>query len=80
MKVPQYIRRKMHRLAALSHQAAKLSREIDKWFEERGFDAEDLRKGDGNSLEELEYGTDVTDSFCETIESMSCKENRYDKD
>lgn len=69
MKVPEYIRRKMHRAAQLHAEASKLTRQIDEWFESRGYAAEDLRCGDGYSLEELDYGNDVTDILCDRIES-----------
>lgn len=69
MKVPEYVRRKMHRLADLQSKATVLSREIDAWFMENGFDIEELSCGDGCSLEELEYGNDITDEFCGCIES-----------
>lgn len=69
MKVPEYIRRKMHRAANLHAEASVLTRQIDEWFESRGYSVEDLRCGDGFSLEELDYGNDVTDAFCARIES-----------
>ena len=69
MRVPKYIQDKMHRLAKLSNQAADLSREIDRFFIEKGYDIEALRSGDGISLEELEYGVDVTELICKAIES-----------
>lgn len=69
MKVPNYIRFKMHRLAAIEQEAAVLSKEIDQWFESKGFDMDKLRSGSGCGLEELEYGVDVTDEFCALIES-----------
>lgn len=69
MKVPEYIRSKMHRSAKLHAEASKLTRQVDEWFESRGYAAEDLRCGDGFSLEELDYGNDVTDILCDRIES-----------
>lgn len=69
MKVPEYIRRKMHRAANLHAEASVLTRQIGEWFERRGYSMEDLRCGDGFSLEELDYGNDVTDAFCARIES-----------
>ena len=69
MKVPEYVRRKMHRLADLQSKATVLSREIDDWFMKNGFDIEELRCGDGCSLEELDYGNDITDEFCDRIEN-----------
>lgn len=69
MKVPEYIRNKMHRAAALHAEAARLMSHVDIWFENQGYSVEDLRCGDGFSLEELDYGNDVTDAFCERIEN-----------
>lgn len=69
MKVPKHIRCKMHRMAELQSKAATLSREIDGWLIRNGFEIEELRNGDGCSLEELDYGNDITDKFCDRIES-----------
>lgn len=74
MKVPEYIRQKMHRAAKLHAEASRLTRQIDKWFESRGYTPESLRCGDGFSLEELDYGNDVTDIFVERIESGEFRE------
>ena len=45
-----------------------------RWMGKLGFvrtnaHLQDLRCGDGFSLEELDYGNDVTDAFCARIES-----------
>lgn len=69
MKIPKHIRDKMHRIADLNYKSAELSREVDEWFASRGFDVYELRCGDGCSLEELDYGNDVTDIFCERVEN-----------
>lgn len=69
MKVPEYIRRKMHRAAKLYAEASRLTSQVDAWFENRGYSLENLRRGDGLSLEELDYGNDVTDVFCDRVES-----------
>lgn len=74
MKVPEYIQQKMHRAAKLHAEASRLIRQIDKWFESRGYTPENLRCGDGFSLEELDYGNDVTDIFVERIESGEFRE------
>lgn len=63
----EYIKKiikKMHRLAKLAGETKKLSSEIDQYFIEKGFDIDELRCGNGRSLEELEYGNDITDTFC----------------
>lgn len=36
MRVPNYIKVKMHRIATLQKQAASLSAEVDNWFIEHG--------------------------------------------
>ena len=67
-KVPKYIKEKMHRLAKLSQQTKELSAEIDCFFENNGYDVDNLRSGDGLSLEELEMGNDITEELCMEIE------------
>lgn len=69
MKVSQAIKKKMRRIAALSTEVKYLSKEVDDYFINKGFDIEKIRDGNGYSLEELEYGNDVTEEFCENIES-----------
>ena len=69
MKIPKHIRDKMHKIADLHNKATELGIEIDNWFISHGFDIEELRDGSGVSLEELDYGNDVTDAFCERIEN-----------
>lgn len=67
--IPEHIKSKMHRLAKLSKKASELDSEISEYFISLGFDEESLRCGNGNSLEELMYGNDVTDEFCTYIEN-----------
>ena len=71
MKVSQKIKNKMHRSAKLHREASDISREIDDYFIGKGFEIKDLRSGNGRSLEELEYGNDITDDFCEWLEKHS---------
>ena len=81
MKIPNYIKHKMHQIADLQSKAADLSAVVDNWFVDHGFDIEELRDGSGISLEELDYGNDVTDAFCERVENgdfCSCGERRGD--
>jgi hypothetical protein len=68
MKVSKDIQNKMHRAARLFSQAQEIMKEVDNYFEKKGIDVEELRSGDGISLEELEYGTDITDQFVEWFE------------
>lgn len=68
MKIPNHIKQKMHRLAMIQTTANELSKELDDWFDKYGFDIEKLRCGNGISLEELNYGNDVTDELCDWIE------------
>ena len=79
MKVPEYIRDRMHKIADYHKKAAKLSETVDNWFIKHGFDIEELRGGDGFTLEELDYGNDITDIFCHRIEIgefQSCGERK----
>lgn len=69
MKIPNHIKEKMHKVAKLHGQAIEISRVVDDWFISHGFDIDELRCGDGLSLEELDYGNDVTDILIERIES-----------
>lgn len=64
MCVPKYIKIKMHRIATLQKQSTALSQEVDNWFITHGFNIEELRCGDGQSLEEPDYGNDATEGFC----------------
>lgn len=70
MKVPNYIRSKMHLCASHAKKAAKYDLEIGDWLEEHGIDVESISNGDGSSFEELIYGNDVTDELCARIEAM----------
>lgn len=70
MKVPNYIRSKMHLCASHARQAAKYDLEVGIWLEEHGVDVESISNGDGTSFEELMNGNDVTDELCVRIEAM----------
>lgn len=70
MKVPKYIRKKMHQIALYAGLAAKLDCEVGLWLERNGVDVERLSDGSGYSYEELSYGNDTTDELCELIERM----------
>lgn len=63
MKIPKHIQDKMHRIAKLHSTANALMREVDEWFRQQGCDEAVIRNGNGMSLEELEYGCDITDEF-----------------
>ena len=71
MKIPGYIRYKMHRVAKLHAEATEEMEHVEAWLEAKGFDTSErgLRDGGGCSLEELEYGLDITDELCGRIES-----------
>jgi len=45
----------MHKIAEFSRKVKELSSEVDQYFIDKGFDIEELRCGNGRSLEELEY-------------------------
>ena len=64
----------MHKWAKLTLQSAILDREINNYFESKGFDIDELRSGDGTTLDELNYGNDITDQFVEDI-----KNDKYTK-
>ena len=70
MKVPKYIREKMHRNALHARMVSDLDREVGIWLEQNGIDVEKLSDGGGSGYEELSYGNDVTDELCAQIEQM----------
>lgn len=70
MKVPKYIREKMHRIALHARMVSDLDREVGIWLEQNGIDVEKLSDGGGSGYEELSYGNDVTDELCAQIERM----------
>ena len=70
MKIPADIKHKMHMAANHFAKGVKIMKEVDAWFEDKGINSEDIRSGDGFSLEEIEYGNDVTDKFCEWFENQ----------
>ena len=69
MKVSKEIQNKMHRLAKLTRQASILDREVNEYFEGKGYDIDGLRSGDGTTLDELNYGNDVTEIFVNDFEN-----------
>lgn len=70
MKVPKYIREKMHRIALHARMVSDLDREVGIWLEQNGIDVEKLSDGGGSGYEELSYGNDVTDELCAQIGLM----------
>ena len=70
MKVPKYIREKVHRIALHARMVSDLDREVGIWLEQNGIDVERLSDGGGSGYEELSYGNDVTDELCAQIEQM----------
>ncbi len=70
MKIPKYIRKKMHQIALYAGLAAKLDCEVGLWLERNGIDVEKLSDGGGGGYEELGYGNDITDELCARIEQM----------
>lgn len=68
MKIPKHIQDKMHRVAKLHNQANTIMAEVNEWFEKQGYDDLFIRNGNGTSLEELEYGNDITDDFVKAAE------------
>lgn len=53
MKVPKYIREKMHRIALYAGMVSNLDREVGLWLERNGIDVEKLSDGGGWGYEEL---------------------------
>lgn len=45
MRISKDIQRKMHKLAQLTSQAAMLDKEINDYFESKGYDIDELRSG-----------------------------------
>lgn len=69
MRISKDIQGKMHKLAQLTSQAAMLDREINNYFESKGYDVDGLRNGDGTTLDELDYGNDITATFVKDFEN-----------
>ncbi len=69
MRISKDIQGKMHKLAQLTSQAAILDREINNYFESKGYDIDELRSGDGTTLDELDYGNDITATFVNDFEN-----------
>lgn len=69
MRISKDVQRKMHKLAQLTSQASLLDREINEYFENKGYDIDELRSGDGTTLDELNYGNDITDNFVYDFEN-----------
>lgn len=69
MRISKNIQEKMHKLAQLISQAAVLDKEINDYFESKGYDIDGLRSGDGTTLDELNYGNDVTEIFVNDFEN-----------
>lgn len=69
MRISKDIQGKMHKLARLTSQATMLDREINYYFESKGYDIDELRSGDGTTLDELNYGNDITNTFVNDFEN-----------
>lgn len=69
MKISKEIQNKMHKLAQLTSKAAILDKEINDYFESKGYDIDELRRGDGTTLDELNYGNDITNNFVDDFEN-----------
>lgn len=68
VKVPKYIKDKMKSVLYHQRLSAKKMQEVEEWLECNGFDVDELRCGDGASLEELEYGNDVIEDLLAKLE------------
>lgn len=69
MRISKDIQGKMHKLAKPTSQAAILDREINDYFESKGYDIDELRSGDGTTIDELNYGNDITNTFVNDFEN-----------
>ncbi len=56
MRIPKYIRKKLMDISDHANKISEISAEVQEWFEKNGFSDEELRSGNGCSLEEFEYG------------------------
>lgn len=70
MTVPKYIKDKMRSVVKYAQMSDEAMKVVEAWLEDHGIDPGMLRDGDGYSLEELEYGNDVTEALCERISEM----------
>lgn len=66
--IPKHIRMKMNLITKYSNLMKYYSEQVNDWLNEKGFSDDYLRSGDGCSLEELEYGNDITESLCNKLE------------
>ena len=74
MVIPKYIRAKLLREASLAQEIARLSSEAEAWFQKQGFTVEELRSGNGCSLEEFEYGTATEETLDQLEDYLSLVE------
>lgn len=77
MKVPKYIKEKMHEIARLSKRTQTIVGEVEQYFRNRDYDIDALRANDGISLTELDCGNDVTEKLCKAIEEDDYGKNDY---
>lgn len=77
MRVPNYIRAKMHLVAKYSQKIGELEADIENWLDNHGFEnsAERFRDDSGYGLDELSYGVDITDDLCKRFEQEAEKWN-----
>lgn len=68
MIVSKEIQMKMHRIAKLVNESASLMNEVETYLVNKGVNIDEIRDGNGYSLEELEYGNDVTEQLIKRIE------------
>ncbi len=71
MRVPNYIRAKMHQVAKYSKRIGNLEADIENWLDNHGFEnsTEGFRDDSGCGLGELSYGVDITDDLCKRFEN-----------
>ena len=77
MKVPKYIKEKMHEIARLSKRTQTIVGEVEQYFRDRDYDIDALRGDDGISLTELDIGNDTTETLCKAIEEDDYGKNDF---
>lgn len=69
----------MRRLAKLHQKVRALDNEVTEYFIGLGFPEDFLRSGCGWTLDEIQDGVDVTDEFCQWIESGDAEKELKDE-
>lgn len=65
--LPKYIENKLLKIAINARKNKELMDEVEEYLYQKGYNIEELRDGDGCSLEEFEYGNFPIEAFCEKL-------------